>query len=498
MAALRQAVERDGRAVALDAATMGSRTSRVLRSAPDFDAAHAAVLDREAHELLETVAFGRDEETILRSKAIVRREAPRLAATNRFEIAARALGNICLFAVRALLHLRVDADARAQARECLRLIPDVTASPDNHPEDVRALLAAARTEGLGWLAVSAAGAQPSPCKLRIHGRPAGGLPARVGLVPGVYAVQADCGLVGMVREVTVRATGTERMIVAPALERALRLDEPGVLELSAKERPIPDEELSQFAEWLEVSELWTIERIGSFLRITRRDRVGANLVTRGHGLQPVAPGETLGSRIQIASARLSCEGRACRAAVEDSSHESRLIWTIAGGIGVTGMVGSWLAWARYDNLDSDLDELDPDGAAYDEKLGERDTWSKVALASTVTGSALFAGAASFHPDAEPAAWLAWTFGAVGVGAVGTGTVLWLRNGRREPIACPEQQPCLRTRSTIPLAPMLVSQGASLLAFPLRHLLSSEPRVDAGSFDVSVAPGEVRIGWRSAL
>jgi hypothetical protein len=29
-------------------------------------------------------------------------------------------------------------------------------------------------------------------------------------------------------------------------------------------------------------------------------------------------------------------------------------------------------------------------------------------------------------------------------------------------------------------------------------LSSEPRVDAGSFDVSVAPGEVHMGWRSEL
>jgi hypothetical protein len=176
----------------------------------------------------------------------------------------------------------------------------------------------------------------------------------------------------------------------------------------------------------------------------------------------------------------------------------RLIWMLVGGVGVSGMLGSWFALARHSKLDSELDELHPDSSPYESKLHERDTWSNVAIVSTSVGSGLFAGAGLFLPDAEPPAWLSWTTGAVGVAAVTAGTALWLRNGRLERIGCSDEEQCLRTRSTVPLAPILVTQGASLLAFPVRSLLRTGTGAEVRNVALSLSPGELGIHWSQDL
>jgi hypothetical protein len=495
LTAVRRAIDGRSDVAVLNAELMARRIRRRVRKPAALDPAIEGNLEREAREMLEAVAFGRDDETTARSRAIVRRETPRLAATNRSDRAARALGDICLFSVRASLHLGDTANAQHRARQCLGLVPDLSASPETHPEDVRALLPAARAARLGRLEVIAVPARPS-CELRIQGRPAGKLPARLELVPGAYAVQVDCGAIGSIKEVLIEAGGTERVLAFPRLEQALLPDSPTVLHLQRGEAAIGRQELSQLAEWLGISELWTLRRTGQQLHIVRWEHSGASLVTRGETLEPLAPYETFEPRIEAAAARIACMPNGCGTAAREPEGSGRTAWTLAGGVGVTAMFGSWLAWARYAELDSDLD--DPSTAAYEDKLDERDTWGGVALVSTVAGSTLFAGAALFLPDAEPAPWLAWTSGAVGVAALATGTALWLRNGRLEAVDCPDPQPCLRRRSTIPLAPILVTQGASLLAFPVRSLTKGRAGPDARNVTVSVAPGELRVGWTQNL
>jgi hypothetical protein len=98
-------------------------------------------LQRESAELLEAVAFGRDEETIARGERVLERERGRLGS--RSEEAKRALSEICLFVARALLHRGDLARARAQIRQCWRIVPDLSAPASLHPPEVRDLVSQA-------------------------------------------------------------------------------------------------------------------------------------------------------------------------------------------------------------------------------------------------------------------------------------------------------------------------------------------------------------------
>jgi hypothetical protein len=94
-------------------------------------------------------------------------------------------------------------------------------------------------------------------------------------------------------------------------------------------------------------------------------------------------------------------------------------------------------------------------------------WSRdLAIIASGGGASLFAlGLPFWLPERQRVPLWAWYAGALGVAAAGTGTVLWLNPGDPYRIDnCPEES-CTRNPSHLPLAPMLVTQGAGLMAVP---------------------------------
>ncbi|HMJ14039.1 MAG TPA: hypothetical protein VK524_21625, partial [Polyangiaceae bacterium] len=252
-----------------------------------------------------------------------------------------------------------------------------------------------------------------------------------------------------------------------------------------------------YATWLAVSELWTLQRVGGALRVQRWQVNGGSLASAGFVMDQAQPHETLASRFERAAARLSCSPPPCTDIPEEETiaPPGRPLWLVAGGVGAAGMLGSWILWSRYRAHDSNLRDMSTEHPRYADALEDRDTASTLAIVSTSAGSALFAAAAPFWlPERQRVPWWAWSAGAVGVASAGVGTVLWLGHGRFE--SCEDDVECAR-RSSLPLAPMLVTQGAALLSLPLTYLVRSWIDADSASVQLGVTPLGLQVGWSAA-
>jgi hypothetical protein len=275
----------------------------------------------------------------------------------------------------------------------------------------------------------------------------------------------------MVHDVVIEANRVVRLVVAPRLERAMRFEEPLVLYSIGgnSESLVTHEDLAEYANLLAVEELWTIERSGAALSIRRWQRRNHGLVTRSRTFEPIAPAQTLERRVQAAAARLWCESGTCDTADKPARNSGRPLATVAAGAGIAGMLGSWAAWARY------ADTRD-------------DEFATIATVSTFAGSSLFvASAAWWVPEAKSVPAWAWVSGAAGTVAVGIGAKLWIDN---DPSACPDAEGCWRK----PLAPMLVSQGASLMSLPLTYLIREWTRTELRSVGAGVSPTQLTLHW----
>jgi hypothetical protein len=162
------------------------------------------------------------------------------------------------------------------------------------------------------------------------------------------------------------------------------------------------------------------------------------------------------------------------------------------------MATAWIGWGRWAALDSDLGNLSYDAPEYAEKLSDRDRWSALAIGTSAAGSAVFAATSPLWLPSERTfpSW-AWIPATVGIAALGTGTALWLENGRLEPTTCVAFERCERPRSTVPLAPLLVTQGAAVLSVPLTYVVRGWLGGSA-SVGVQGSFGGFGIAWRTEL
>lgn len=139
----------------------------------------------------QQVMYGDDDGTVRSATAAIAGLEDRLAAVGRDDGAARRIGDLCLYAVRAHLHARAPDAARRQVRECLRVSPDINPSPAAHPAEVRRLVEEQRSAlPLDGVRLQMEITTAEGCRVRVQGRP---LQLGVALPPGRYQVQVECG-----------------------------------------------------------------------------------------------------------------------------------------------------------------------------------------------------------------------------------------------------------------------------------------------------------------
>jgi hypothetical protein len=440
----------------------------------------AALIRKDADEILDAAAFGRDAEAISRGRLLIDLQRADLASLGVSDDVARAIADTCLFVVRALAHQGDDAGALAQARECARLVPDLTMSRDLHPAEVQELFSKAKASGpTGKLSVAAKASARAACTVRLQGRLMSRLPATLELVPGVYAVQTEClEDRGFVRELVIEPGAEQRLETAPELEAHLKARgaglEVGGAALSGEDGRAA---LEQVRAWVHARELWTLEQQSRSLVLSRLEGAPGALSEVGRRIISAAPAESLETRVEAAVMSLSCGAPPCPDVPREApaDREEALPWRTLGVVGVSAgaaaVAVSWFAYARYSSLESGLGGMQYDSPRYADDLDTRDTFRTTALATTTAGSVLLASALpAVLPERRAVPAWAWGIGVGGAAALGVGTALWARNGKLESTACREDETCLRPRSTLPLAPMLVTQGMALLSVPATYLL----------------------------
>lgn len=187
-------------------------------------------IGQTAEQVLEDVAFGRNQRALDIGQPLLADLDPHLAGIGRDERAAADVANLCLFVVRAHLQKRDEGAAREQAWLCLRLVPDLAAAADPrmHPPSVVALVSTMRDDldagGGGVLAVHSSPTDPEECTIRVNGRAMGQSPLlRITIPPGTYSVQMECdpSRPGRLHAVTVSGGAPTRAVLHARLAQAL-------------------------------------------------------------------------------------------------------------------------------------------------------------------------------------------------------------------------------------------------------------------------------------
>jgi hypothetical protein len=77
-------------------------------------------------------------------------------------------------------------------------------------------------------------------------------------------------------------------------------------------------------------------------------------------------------------------------------------------------------------------------------------------------------------------------------------VLWAEGDTLERTVCPSFEICLRRRSAVPFAPMLVMEGTALLSLPLTYLVRARAGSDFGAIGFGASPERIGVTWSTRL
>lgn len=229
------------------------------------------VLARTAEAALERVAAGEDDEVVAMATGVLGEASRHIARLGREEQTAIDVANLCLYVVRAHLHAGRGDDARTQARECIRLVPDLEPESRLHPPDVRALVAreAQRLESDGShvLVAQLTSEARANCRLRLNGRDMGS-EIRRALPAGRYFVEAVCGssAADFVHIAEMRSPSTVRVQATPLLHAGLRFE--GAVPVLRQADPAVIFALARFAA---ADRVVTVASSGNAVALTRYD-----------------------------------------------------------------------------------------------------------------------------------------------------------------------------------------------------------------------------------
>lgn len=495
-------------------------TPPMTASAADIDE-----LAKDAQRALYHVASGLPQRAKKDVERALERARRALESLNRETRASQHLLDACLYLVRAHLQHNDRAEARSQALECRRLVPDARPETTVHPPDVIGVLAEAqallRSHDPASLRIES---EPTGCAAYVNGRNLGPTPRELSaLSPGEYRIQVECesGVMGRVHRIALAGsrvtakvdTRYDRAIETLfdiSLHYATRDQEKSFLARDAVETARIVGASDVVVAWVESTPNTTRAQVKlDRYRVSDGVRLAQAAISVDAGTGTLATDQLTRARKDLVDPRASTRAIAAaapvRAAVatarepepqspeqpepipepvrepiiedyeqpEDGQGPSALTITgyVVGGVGLVAHVASWITYASLldkqsiykDALNANPMPLDPTA---DMLTSLRDVRSAddPPLILGITGAALSTAALPMWlPETKGITWWGWASGGAGLALAITGAVL---HGSASSCELDFYQRCTEPALATDLGPMLLLQAAPLLAVPI--------------------------------
>lgn len=432
---------------------------------------------------------------------------------NRTRNRAQTVLDTCLYMVRALNDTGNLARAKAQARQCVRLVPGGQADPNEHPPEIVELYLEASRPGPGKTGALTVNSKPQGCDVRINGLRLGQTPfTMTDLYPGEYQVQVECdpGQRGRVHQVAIGTTGVE-VLVDVELDNAVRTEP--LLRLQYAAEPGLDRRTQDARAIAEVLRVGAVILASSpsadLLELHVVDpsepkRVSlARIPTTHFGPAPKVAADAASALMQgqckdftdTKPVTIPCPGEPLPPRPPRGQWAAGLTLVSVGGASLLASYGLVL-WRR------------DTGNVLVEQVGVNPTdtnnqvqWlnlGKGVIASAATGGALTVAAMPLVlPYRSKPPWWAWLSGGLGLG-LAVGSIVSGVTAESAPAgneSCKDQlfnpvdaQACVNRGRSIDRAIVLGATAAPLLTIPLVYLLRKEEKKQRASVTPSIAIG----------
>lgn len=431
-----------------------------------------------------------------------------LEELNREPERARTVLDTCLYTVRALLETGDDPGAKAQARDCVGMVPNTEPTRYMHPPTVADLYSDAARPGPENKSALIVESEPSGCLLRINGVRMGPTPFELkNLYPGEYRAQVECDpeLRGRVHPVEV-TSGRTAVFVVDRFERALRTKP--LLHLRYAEPSTAGQRVRDARELGRVLPAAAVVLASSSstgmleLRLVsgaRKDTAFARIGSSPDGPDPANVTRAVATLLSgqcrdLTGAEpiaLDCAtGQPAAAVAPEPEAEREHPPRPPRGQFIAGLT---LASAGTASLLTGYGLLAVRGAAGDDwiadsgSLDAHSKWLNLGTGLIVTGSAGAAMLVTAMPLALPykakTPWWAWLSGGLGLGLTAGAIAVAVTADPKPAESCSvnnlNPEPCVNRRRQTDLAIMLGVTAAPLLTMPLVYLFrKNEKRIKA--------------------
>lgn len=493
-------------------------TPPMTASAADIDE-----LAKDAQRALYHVASGLPQRAKKDVERALERARRALESLNRETRAAQHLLDACLYLVRAHLQHGDRAEARSQALECRRLVPDIAPEPTVHPPDVIGVLAEAqaqlRTHEPAALRIES---EPMGCAAYVNGRNLGPTPKELSqLSPGEYRLQVECeaGLMGRVHRVALlnsrvvakvdtRYDRSIETLFDLSLNYASSAEEKKYLGRDAVEtarivgatdvvvawldiKPSPSRAIVMLdryrvADGVHLSQAaMTVDSgsgtiTGQQLTAARKQLLDPNATKKAPALPaPAAAAVAVAPAPKAAAKPMPVVEEPKAQPVDDYQEPSEgegpdaltITGYIAGGLGLVAHAASWVTYgALLDKQGAYTDALNAnlvpamETAAELTALRDLDSADDPPIVLGVTGAVLSTAALPMWlPQTQGIPWWGWASGGAGVALAVTGAVLHANASSCE---IDRYQRCTEPALATDLGPMLLLQAVPLIAVPI--------------------------------
>lgn len=500
-------------------------------------------LARDAQQALYHVASGLHSHARQDVERAMERARRALESLNRETRAAQHLLDACLYLVRGHIGRNDREEAKRQALDCKRLVPDIDPEPTMHPPAVIGVLAEAEAALLAREPSSLRiESDPVGCAVFVNGRNLGTTPKDLPrLSPGEYRVQVECheGEPGRVHR-AVLSNNRSVVRVDTRFERVVQT----LFDLSMRYQNV-SEELSfrrQFA--LEAARI-----------VGGSDLVTVRLTELGSEEQPIVEAERMrvsdGKVIATVRLPLDSRGTANRAVLEASAraligeqhvdlignvplvaapdlvpeapaplplddivtaestplqvrpserdrNTARVTGYVLSGAGLVTTLVGWGLQLRLGSLQSYYAKATniQSHVRFEAYRDVEDFSLAPQLTLGIGAGMLSAGMPLWLPEQKHTPWWAWTGGGLGLVAAGVGTKLAIDTRR-----CVEDEfgRCTNHVLATRLGTQLLLQSIPLLTLPIvygvRAIWGRQP---SGRIDIQAAQGSMYLSWTKTL